>query len=353
MAASSGRADTTMTPEIKLPDMELFQRLRLLEIYAREQEQTANMPIGYDYPLHREFVDICTVQSLEFPHASCIKLEEVESSGFKKAKLHIACFGLTGPSGVMPLHYTEMLSERSREKDTALRTLFDGFNARATSFLYRAWKKARLPLLEERASNAVRGNTQPTKSILQGYTGLRQIKKETPLEQETEAIALHFSGYYSKRPRNANSLQKILSKAFGYRISVQQFQGRWFDLEEQQLNIFGQKNCELGQNLVIGSAVYEGAFSIRLRTEALSLSTFKELRPGTDMFKKIQELLHLYIGQEYWVDLQVVLKGSDRPALILGVEGREEDALKLGEGLWLSCEPAEHDVADTIYEVNR
>lgn len=349
-----------------MPDIEFFQHLRLLESEARTDAKLADAPIGYDAPLYREFVDFCVVQSLVSPYAAKQKLELApEQNGYQKRVLHVACFGLTGPSGVLPQHYTELLAQRNRDKDSALKVLMDGFNARAISFLYRAWQKSRLAVLEEQAQKSnLPDNLQPTRKMMMAYTGLRHgeanVSEVGSVSQDvedttipsSEDIAYYFSGYYSQRPRNANALRKIMSHVLGCDVSLQQFFGRWFDLEPTQRNSLGSDNCSLGQSFVIGGSVYEGGFSMRLRTEALNFDAFQRIRPGGVMFQRLKEMLHSYLGQDYWVDLQVVLKGHERPALVLG--GAPEQApLKLGEGLWLSSEPAVHDVQDTVYNLNR
>ena len=292
-----------MTPSQDLlvtsPDIDFFQQLRVLESQARKRNGDASAPIGYDFPLYREFVDFCVVQSLVSPYAAKLKLETLpEQYGFQKQRLQVACFGLTGPSGVLPQHYTEMLAQRVRDKDSALSVLLDGFNARAISFLYRAWQKNRLAVLEEQAQQQLASESSlPTRKMLMSYTGLR-----------------HGS---------------------------------------TQQNVLGSTNCTLGQSFVIGRSVYEGGFSMRLKTEPLSFKKFQQIRPGGKLFDCLQELLIAYLGPDYWVDLQVVLKGHERPALTLGQRNTKAPELALGEGLWLSSEPAAYDVADTIYSLNR
>ncbi|SBT16766.1 hypothetical protein MGA5115_00850 [Marinomonas gallaica] len=353
-----------------LPDIDFFQRLRLLEADARKSNELADAPIGYDYPLYREFVDFCVIQSLVSPYAAKQKIEMTPiEHGYQKRMLHVACFGLTGPSGVLPQHYTEMLAQRNRDKDTALKVLLDGFNARAISFLYRAWQKNRLAILEEQVGkNPQSTQIHPARKMMMSYTGLRHGEsasegvEHSPEEASTddelnvpscEDIAYYFSGYFSQRPRNANALRKIIGHVLGCDVSLKQFFGRWFELEPSQRNVLGEANCALGQSFVAGGAIYEGGFSMRLRTEPLDYSAFQRIRPGGVLFERLKEVLFSFLGADYWVDLQVVLKGHDRPALQIGEGSSSQPSLALGEGLWLSSEPADHDVADTVYNLNR
>lgn len=136
--------------------------------------------------------------------------------------------------------------------------------------------KNRLPIMQEHLTRAtVNRQVDPAKAMLKAYVGLAEGDKEKSIKTDTESLALYFSGYYSKRPRNAAGLSKIISRVLGCQVTLQQFYGRWFDLEPEQRNTIGCKNATLGKDFVIGSSVFEGSCSIRIQTAPVSLADFK------------------------------------------------------------------------------
>src|SRR5262249_36542598 len=154
----------------------------------------------------------------------------------------VAFLGLTGPSGVLPRHYTELLLRMEREANgsekRALRAWLDLFNHRLISLFYRAWEKYRFYVAYERGEHAGREPDAFTQ-VLFSLAGLgvpklrgrlRVVTPEGPGERTVARIddlaLLHYSGYLAQRPRCATSLEALLGDYFGLAVRVEQFRGQ-------------------------------------------------------------------------------------------------------------------------------
>src|SRR5262249_44419079 len=112
--------------------------------------------------------------SLAFPPSAIYDLSPRTASR-PFAYLTQTFLGLTGPSGVLPRHYTELLiriQKDSRETEKyALRDWFDIFNHRFVSLFYRAWEKYRFPLAFE-LGEYKKAEPDPFTKALLSYSGL-------------------------------------------------------------------------------------------------------------------------------------------------------------------------------------
>src|SRR5262245_21088531 len=109
---------------------EFFQAVRLIRQIAQDK--------GVIDP-QAEHVRFKVLPSLNFPPSSIHDLEAPTAE--KPARMTVSFLGLTGPSGVLPRHYTELLMRLAREargeERYALRDWLDLFNHRFLSLFYR------------------------------------------------------------------------------------------------------------------------------------------------------------------------------------------------------------------------
>ena len=128
---------------------DFFQAVRVLE-----RLETKRRPIGYAGPPSAEGCALRALLSLSFPPSAVYEVER-PTAALPLPAMTVTFLGLTGPSGVLPRHYTELLLRLDREakgpEKHALRRWLDLFNHRLLSLFYRAWEKYRfLPSLRAR-----------------------------------------------------------------------------------------------------------------------------------------------------------------------------------------------------------
>ena len=115
---------------------EFFQAVRLLERFS-----DGRAVVGRFSNPGEEVVRFASHASLPFPASEIQALERREG---KPPLMTVNFMGLTGPQGVLPLYYTELIVQRIRNRDTAMRDFFDLlFNHRMISLFYQAWEKYR------------------------------------------------------------------------------------------------------------------------------------------------------------------------------------------------------------------
>src|SRR5208282_5085743 len=113
------------------PSFEFFQAVALLQrLEGRES-------IGRFCDPRDEAVHFGVNPRLAFPASQIQSLEDSESDPYQ---MTVNFMGLTGPMGVLPYCYSELILERARDKDYTLAHFLDIFNHRMISFFYRAWE---------------------------------------------------------------------------------------------------------------------------------------------------------------------------------------------------------------------
>src|SRR5258708_2519902 len=128
---------------------DFFQAVRLLG-----RVDPRRRPVGVTAAPRDEIVRFRAHLSLNFPPSSVYEIQRVSDGPPRMTETFM---GLTGPSGILPRHYTELLMRLDREvrgpERYALRAWLDLFNHRFVSLFYRAWEKYRFFLAQERGGH--------------------------------------------------------------------------------------------------------------------------------------------------------------------------------------------------------
>lgn len=343
-----------------------FQAVRLLERLAHEtsaQERQALRPVGDDLSREaHEAVLFRSQPSLSFPPSAVIDIRRPtspeERNGQPSApEMVVAFFGLTGPSGILPYHYTALLLRLIRNKNFSLRDFLDLFHHRQIALFYRAGVKYRLPFAYERSK--IHPSLPKPDPITFGLTclvGMGTAGLSRRLKVDDEAF-LYYSGLFSHQPRSALSLERILEDYFGIPLRVQQFQGQWLVLSSGDQTLMPSPafpnglNNELGRTVVAGARVWDMQSKFRLRIGPLSYAEFEQLMPNGDIRTPLRQLSRIFAGPEYDIDVQVVLKREEVPWCRL--DASNGPGAYLGWNTWIHTEEFPHDVDDTVFELER
>jgi type VI secretion system protein ImpH len=289
----------------------------------------------------------------------------------------VAFLGLTGPTGVLPPHYTALLMRRLRAKDSSLRDLLDLFHHRLVSLFYRAGEKYRLPFAYERSRSVARSGDRATTGepgdrvvarspdratagatekvtralyslVGRGTAGLRGREK---VPEET---FLYYGGHFAHHPRSAAALERMLTDYFHLPVRVQQFQGQRLRLDEDDVTRLPSRqrprglNCRLGVDAVLGDYVWDVQGKFRLRLGPLTYRQFRRFFPvGGDLLRPLSQLTRSYSGAEFTFDLQPVLKPTEVPRLRLG--GKGDGGSHLGWDTWVASRPVTREADDVVF----
>lgn len=290
-----------------------------------------------------------TQASMAFPASEISRFEtRGDDSDTADQELEVTFFGLTGPSGVLPQHYTEFLVERKNQfRDEAGHAFFDLFNHRALSLFVQAWGKYRFPLAYERGQR-------------DGFTRylIDLLACGRPAEMAPEAQAssgggiptqllAFFAGILGRRPLAGSSLEAMVSAYFGVKVNLEQFVGQWIGAERQEEDPSQARGMVLGRDIVLGDRVWDCQTKVRLRLGPMDMARFTAFQPDGKAAMALRQLVDLCLGQTLSCDVVLVLDQREQPQLALGREAKPA----LGLNTWLHTRPARRDLDDAGYKL--
>jgi type VI secretion system protein ImpH len=312
---------------------EFFQAVALLQ-----RLRTKMRPVGH-FSSEDEVVRFRVNQRLGFPASEIQKLEINEDA---PAEMTINFMGLTGPMGILPYTYSELILERARAKDYSLASFLDIFNHRAVSLFYRAWQKSRFPVTY--SSGARDLFTQYLLDLVGlGTTGLRDRQ-----EIEDEAL-LHYVALAGMQARSAGALEQILGDYFEVPVEVQQFTGAWYGLDRStQCAMRDEESAstQVGEGVVVGDAVWDRQSRVCIRIGPLDMERYNDFLPQGSAYAALRAITRFFSNQCLDFEVQLVLDRSQVPRVELDFDSPQP--ARLGWVSWAKTSPLTADPDDTI-----
>lgn len=310
---------------------DFFRALRLLENRHRHFPK-----IGSTISPEQDPVRFGQNPELSFPTSTLEGMER--KSPDRPWRLNVRFFGLFGPNGPLPTHFTEYARDRLRNmRDFTISAFADIFHHRLISFFYRAWA------VNQKAVDFDR----PEESRYTGYIGSFFGYAEESLRNRDsigDNAKLYYSGRLSSQTKSADGLEAVLADYFSVPVAIESFVGHQLAMPEAYWCRLGgeRDNALLGVSAVLGSHVWDVQNRFRVRIGPVGFRRFTDFLPAGRSFLRLTEWIAFYTSHQFQWDLNLVLAAGEIPQTGLG------GGSLLGYTTWLKSGPSGADSDDLI-----
>ncbi len=313
---------------------EFFQAVALLQRIMGDRR-----PVGHFSSPEDEAVHFHVNPRLGFPASEVQELQFHENA---PADMMVNFMGLTGPQGVLPYVYSELILERLRAKDRGLAAFFDIFNHRAISLFYRAWQRTRFPV------NYAAGTRDYFSQYLRDILGIGTQGLHDRQAIEDEAL-MHYVSLVAMQSRSAVALEQMLADYFGVPIAVEQFTGAWYTLDvptQCAMNEKDSMSTQVGAGAVVGDAVWDRQGRVRIRIGPIGLERYDDFLPGGTANAALRSITKFFSNGCVDFEAQLVLDRKEVPAVELDLDAKHP--ARLGWVSWAKTTPMNVDPDETI-----
>jgi type VI secretion system protein ImpH len=356
MAAAGGAERTAVSTDERYGKVEhllrtepwtfgFFQAVRLLERMLRDRN-----PVGRFVHPSKETVRFGVHSVTAFPAS---QIQELHWDTGGAPVMVVNFFGLTGPSGVLPLYYSELIRERLRQKDPTLLSFLNLFNHRMLSLFYQAWEKYRFTVAYERGQRDGRNGRDRFSHHLLDLIGLGTDGLQNR-QTVTDDSLLFYSGLLALHTRSVSALKSILEDYFEVPVVVEQFVGAWYPLAAPDQCCFEDGDSfseQLGVGVVVGDEIWDQQSGVRIRLGPLTLKQYADFLPEGAAYQPMRAITRFFAGDETDFEVQLVLRRDEVPGCELAEVSADRMMPQLGWSTWVKTAPMGRDPGDTILRI--
>ena len=313
---------------------EFFQAVRLLHQLYPDRGRVGRFGNPDD-----EAIQFGATPATAFPAS---EIQAIEMDNGQPPRMLVNFFGLTGPQGVLPLEYSELVADRVRQRDHSLRDFLDLFNHRIISLFFRAWERT-----HGHGADATKDDDALHNHLLD-LVGLGTNGLPEQLGLPPAALAFYV-GLLAIPTRPAVALELLLEDYFGVSVEVEQFVGGWYSIDEVSQCALGDESSassQLGVGAVAGDEIWDLQAKARLRVGPLTRAQYDTFLPTGRAYRDLRALTKFFTGEQVDIEVQLVLARDEVPPVSLGAEGTAPTPL--GWCTWLRSRPFTRDASDTI-----
>ncbi len=267
-----------------------------------------------------------------------------------RPKLSVSFFGMFGPSGALPEHYTQMIIERVRQKDYTLREFLDIFNHRLLSLYYQAWEKHSFPVAFETAAASHEEDT-----LTQAMWGL--IGHRLPTSRDRMSLNddcfLYYGGQFSSKRQSLESLRSCIEDFTSVQAEVEPLVGQWLTLDEADQSRMGNPpagmsmGSQLGFDTIAGQRVWDVENRFRVCLGPVDWNTLSGYLPTQPKLRVLTDFVRRFVGPQFDFDFQVQLSRNE----VRGVQLAQDEAFCLGWNTWLGEWNSAEDANESVFEL--
>ncbi|WP_161630987.1 type VI secretion system baseplate subunit TssG [Niveispirillum irakense] len=296
---------------------EALQAVRLLELdAARKAARTGTRPFqppawGNDAGL--EAVRFRSSLGVVLPGGQVQEIrEQAAPSGRVRYTVRQSLLGLAGSFGPLPQPIAELVSERARAGDFAMRDFLDLFNHRLVSILMRS-RRAHRPEL----AGAAPWDTNLS-AFAAALCGIGTPALKSRLDVPDRAL-YRFAGLLNRRPASQHGVERLLECHFNLPVRIHPLQGNWMALEPEDHTRLGRQadSTRLGRGAVLGTRAWDQGAGILVELGPLNLRQYLSFQPGKRGLRELMALVAFHAGPDLEVTLRLRLRGDQVPKLHL------------------------------------
>jgi len=300
----------------------------------RHLERTfADRPrIGDSAACREDFVQLGQDPFMDFPASNLARV--VQSDG-KPLKVFVKYLGLLGPQGALPLATTEEAYHYVLSQDDAFPRFLDVFNHRFIQLFFRAWADSR-PIVQHDRPEADRFVAYIGSAIGVGS------KPYENLDSVPDAAKLGFAGLLSAQAKCASRLAGAVCGLFNVKAEVEEFVGSRLMIEAAEWTILGGRYNRLGEDALLGRAVFSVQDKIRLRIFTKNLAQYIRFLPTGDLCEPLADLVFFYNGEQLDWDVELAIPSGAAEPIRVGKFGQLGWTTWMAPN-WTSMEAYRHD----------
>lgn len=319
-------------------ESDFYQMVFAIE-HQLSSEQKRWYGIGRDSFPADELIRFKAEQGLGFPGGAVKQTVQRDHPKLDVAAfdIFVSFLGLTGPSGTLPMHYSELVLERIKRKDPTMRDFFDLFNHRLIALFYRAWEKYRFSCQYQSTTD----NSDTFSYVLKMLAGQR------------DELSLFYAGFFARPIRSAQLISSQLSHLLNANVEITPLKGRWIYLNKDEQSQLPNRQQPLGQfaqlgySCMLGSRVWDINSTILINISAQP-NIIRSLLPGKSAYLKMQQLINTYLDPAIQTRVCLTARNADFPGICLQGKSR------LGmSGVLTAADSRKHHITHVSFRLTR